>query len=183
MKHALITLAAIVSLSGCSTLQQLGADAALGVVQEVTDVLTGPDTDYKNYLSTCLKEYKSYLDDRKERGNTTRVALASPHKEIAFSAFVQFAVEGAKDTTPKCSVERKPGWMENTNIFDLALRAYQINRDGVYARKQLESNEKIGLRQISSQEASTRQLYNLITTLSGDKLELQRDARGATAPE
>lgn len=183
MKKSLLALAVVVSLSGCGSLQQLGGEAVVGVVQEVSDVLTGPDTDYKNYLSTCLKEYKAYLDDREDRSKTTRIALASPHKEIAFSAFVQHAVEGAQVRSPKCSVDRKPGWMENTNIFDIALRVYQINRDGVYARKQLESNEKIGLRQISASQESTRQLYNLITTLSGDKLELQRDARGATAPE
>lgn len=183
MKKSLLALAIAVSLAGCTSMQQLGADAALGVVQEVSDVLTGPDTDYKNYLSTCLKEYKAYLDDREDRSKTTRIALASPHKEIAFSAFVQHAVEGAQVRSPKCSVDRKPGWMENTNIFDIALRVYQINRDGVYARKQLESSEKIGLRQISASQESTRQLYNLITTLSGDKLELQRDARGEAAPE
>jgi hypothetical protein len=182
MKKSLIALAAV-SLTGCAGMQSLGADAVTGIVSEVTDVLTGPDTDYKNYLSTCLKEYKAYLDDREDRSKTTRIALASPHKEIAFSAFVQFAVEGAQYRAPKCSVERKPGWLENTSIFDVLLRVYQINRDGVYARKQLESNEKIGLRQISAQQDNTRQLYNLITTLSGDKLELQRDARGAAAPE
>jgi len=146
----------------------------------VTDVLTGPDSAYKNYLSTCLKEYKAYLDDREDRSKTTRIALASPHKEIAFSAFVQHAVEGAQMRSPKCSVERKPGWMENTNVFDLALRAYQINREAVYSRKKLESDEKIGIRQIASQEETTRQLYNLITTLSGDELKLRQDARGAT---
>jgi hypothetical protein len=183
MKHSLLAFAAAAALSGCAGMQSLGADAVTGIVSEVTDVLTGPDTDYKNYLSTCLKEYKAYLDDREDRSKTTRIALASPHKEIAFSAFVQHAVEGAQVRSPKCSVDRKPGWMENTNIFDIALRVYQINRDGVYARKQLESNEKIGLRQISAQQDNTRQLYNLITTLSGDKLELQRDARGASDPE
>ena len=179
MKKSLVALATALSLTGCSSLQQIGGEAAVGIVQEVTDALTGPDTDYKNYLSTCLKEYKAYLDDREDRSKTTRIALASPHKEIAFSAFVQHAVEGAQVRSPKCSVERKPGWLENTNIFDIALRVYQINRDGIYARKQLESSEKLGLRQIASQEAGTRQLYNLITTLSGDKLELQRDAREA----
>jgi hypothetical protein len=183
MKHSLLALAAAAALSGCAGMQSLGADAVTDIVSEVTDVLMGPDTDYKNYLSTCFKEYKAYLDDRKDRNETTRVALRSPHKEIAFSAFVQHAVEGAQFHVPKCSVERKPGWLENTSIFDILLRVYQINRDGVYARKQLESSEKLGLRQISAQQESTRQLYNLITTLSGDKLELQRDARGASAPE
>jgi len=183
MKHSLLALAAAAALSGCAGMQALGADAITGIVSEVTDVLTGPDTDYKNYLTTCLKEYKAYLDDREDRNATTRVALQSPHKEIAFSALLQFAVEGAQYRAPKCSVERKPGWLENTNIFDIALRVYQINRDGVYARKQLESNEKIGLRQIDATLQSQRVNNALLTTLSGDKLELQRDARGASAPE
>lgn len=183
MKHSLLAFAAAAALSGCAGVQSLGTDAALGIASEVADVLTGPDSDYKNYLATCLKEYKAYLDDREERNKTTRIALASPHKEIAFSAFVQHAVEGATVRSPKCSVDRKPGWMENTNIFDIALRVYQINRDGVYARKQLESNEKIGLRQINAQENATRQLYNLITTLSGDELNLRRDARGEDPAE
>lgn len=178
--HRLIAAGAVaLALAGCGSMQQLGAEAAVGIVEEVTSVLTGPDTDYKNYVATCLKEYKVWIDFQKERGETTRVALASPHKEIAFSAFVQFAVEGAKTAAPKCSVERKPGWMENTNIFDLALRAYEVNTTRTYARKKLESDERIGLRQIAAQQEGTRRLYDLIITLSGDKLELNKEANRA----
>lgn len=161
-----------VAMSGCGSIQQLGADAALGVVQEVTDVLTGPDSDYKNYLSTCLKEHTAWLKSQEERSTTTRTALASPHKEIAFSAFVQFAVEGARGSAvPKCSVERKPGWLENTNVFDIAFRVYQENRAGSRFNRQLDADKELAKARMDHERRMTRENNDLLTTLTGDKLE------------
>lgn len=182
MKKSLIVIAAAMSMASCGT-QQLATDTALGIAGEIKDVLTGPDSDYKNYLSACIREFKTALDAQEADRSAIKVGLASTHKEVAVGSLVLLATTSGKQVRPTCSVERKPGWLEGGSIWEILLRVYEINTNRTYARKKLESDEKIGLRQIASQENTQRQLYDLITTLSGDKLELQRDARGATPAE
>lgn len=179
MIRFLTPIALAVSLAGCGSMQQLGTDAALGIAGEIKDVLTGPDSDYKNYLSACIREFDAALKSQETRAETLKTGLGSTHKEVAFGSLLMIAVDSGRQVRPTCSVERKPGWMEGGNIWEIMLRVYEINTTRTYARKKLESDEKLGLRQIASQENSQRQLYDLITTLTGDKLELQRDARGA----
>lgn len=177
MKRFFLLTASALALTGCAGMQQLSTDAVKGVIEQVSDVLTGPDSDYKNYLATCLKEYTAYIKAKEEEGSALKVGLASTHKEIAFGSLLMIAVNSGRETAPRCSVERKKGWLESGNIFDVALRVYEENRRNVRARKQLESDEKRDLRRMDVDLERNRQLNDLLTTLSGDKLQLQNSTQ------
>jgi hypothetical protein len=183
MKHPLLALAAAAALSGCAGMQSLGTDAVVGLASEVTDVLTGPDTDYKNYLSACNKQVAAQAKAYEEESKALATAITSTNEKVQFGALILVAAKSSNGMKIGCSAERKKGWLEGGNLVDVALRIYEENRRNIRARKQLESDEKLGLRQIDATLQSQRVNNDLLTTLSGDKLELQRDARGASAPE
>jgi hypothetical protein len=168
-------------LSGCAGMSQLGTEAVVGLANEAADVLTGPDTDYKNYLSACNTQVRAQVKAMEEENKALATAMTSTNEKIQFGALILVAAKSNNGPKIGCSAERKKGWLEGGNLVDVALRIYEENRRNIRARKQLESDEKLGLRQIDAQLQSQRVNNDLLTTLSGDKLELQRDARGASS--
>ena len=185
MKHSLIALAAAASLAGCSSMP--ASEVTTAAIAGVTDMLTGPDTDYKNYLAYCAKEVAATKSMTESDNNTLKAGLDSKNEKIQFASLVLLAAKNNNSPRVKCGAERKRSFteiaFENTNILDLGLRLYEENRESQRFQKKLESDEKRDLARMAHDREMARRNNDLLTTLSGDKLELQRDARGASAPE
>jgi hypothetical protein len=171
--------AVALALTGCGT-QQLATEAVVGLASEAADLLTGPDTDYKNYLSACNKQVAAQVKAYEEESKALATAIASPNEKIQFGALILVAAKGGNGPRIGCSAERKKGWLEGGNVVDAALRLYEENRRNKRAEKQLESDEKRDLARMRHDQQMADRNNDLLTTLSGDKLELQRDARGAS---
>jgi len=183
MKRIILIIGAMLALSGCTTMP--GGETATAAVAAAADVLTGPDTDYKNYLSHCAKEVAAQKDVARADLEALKAGLEKGNEKIQFASLVLLAARTG--TSPKigCTVSRKKAFtellLENSNIIDAGIQLYRENRDQARFQKKLEADKELSTERMRHEREMARQNNDLLTTLSGDKLELQRDARGATS--
>ena len=117
----------------------------LGAV--VSDVLTGPDTDYKNYLTSCRAEINAQSDAVTADSKALETALTSGSEKTQYGATLIMAFKAGQGG-PKigCTQARKLGAVElmfgKADVVDKALRLYEINRDEKRFKAQMEFEEK-----------------------------------------
>jgi len=172
MKRFLILAALALGLTGCAGIP--GGEALTTGVAAVSDVLTGPDTDYKNYLTHCRAEVKAQADAAKAESEALQAGLSSGSKETQYGATLIMAFKAGQGG-PKigCTVARKKGAVElmlgESNILNLGVELYRENRAGARFQRQMEAdNERFRL---STNRATTeqRENNNLIRDLSGTR--------------
>lgn len=172
MKRFLILAALAIGLTGCAGIP--GGDAITAGAAAVSDVLTGPDTDYKNYLTHCRAEVKAQADAAKAESEALQAGLSSGSKETQYGATLIMAFKAGQGG-PKigCTVARKKGAVElmlgESNILNLGVELYRENRAGARFNRQMEAdNERFRL---STNRATTEQRENnsLIRDLAGTR--------------
>lgn len=172
MKRLLILAALAMGLTGCAGIP--GGDAITAGAAAVSDVLTGPDTDYKNYLTHCRAEVKAQADAAKAESEALQAGLSSGNKETQYGSTLIMAFKAGQGG-PKigCTVARKKGAVElmlgESNILNLGVELYRENRAGARFERQMEAdNERFRL---STNRATAEQRENnsLIRDLTGTR--------------
>ncbi|HAX23045.1 MAG TPA: hypothetical protein DCY64_22505 [Hydrogenophaga sp.] len=167
-----LLLAVALALSGCAGIP--GGEALTTGVAAVSDALTGPDTDYKNYLSHCRAEVKAQADAISADSKALEAALTAGNEKTQFGAILLLAVKAGQGG-PKigCTVARKKGAVElmlgESNILELGVDLYRENRAGARFKRQMEAdNERFRL---STNRATTeqRENNNLLRDLVGTR--------------
>ncbi len=194
MKRFFLILGAALALSGCGTIP--GGEAVTAAVAGVSDALTGPDTDYKNYLSHCRAEVKAQADAIEADSKALQAGLTSGNEKTQYGATLIMAFKAGQGG-PKigCTVARKKGAMElllgESDVLQLGVELYRENRAGARFNRQLEADKQMQRERLEHEREMNRQNNDLLTTLSGDKLELNKESnraaeaatRGATPTE
>jgi hypothetical protein len=185
MKRLILMFGAALALSGCSTMP--GGETATAAVAAAADVLTGPDTDYTNYLRHCGREVTAQREAAQAESKALEAGIGSQNEKIQFASLVLLAAKTGNSLKIGCSVSRKKGFtellLENSNIVDAGIQLYRENRDQARFQKKLEADKELALERMRHDRLMLERQNDLLTTLSGDKLELQRDARGASTAE
>lgn len=187
MKLKLGLMALVLSFTaGCSTIP--GSETIAATAAGVADVFAGPDTDYTNYLRACSKEVAAQKEATTSDNTALQSALTSKDEKVQLGGMLIMAFKAGQN--PKqigCSVERKKGFaellMRDGNILDFGFRVYQENRAGARFERQLQADKEITKMQLDAAERAREQQNDLLTTLSGDKRELQQDANAAKLDE
>lgn len=183
MKRTLYRLlaagAVALALTGCGTIP--GGETAAAAVAGVSDALTGPDTDYKNYLSHCRAEVKAQADAIEADSKALQAGLTSGNEKTQYGATLIMAFKAGQGG-PKigCTVSRKKGAMElllgESDVLQLGVELYRENRAGARFNRQLEADKQMQRERLNHDREMNRQNNELLTTLSGDKLELNKEA-------
>lgn len=194
MKRLFTIICAALALTGCGTIP--GGDAAAAAVASAADALTGPDTDYTNYLKHCRAEVTAQKDAIVADNEAMRAALTSGNEKTQYGATLIMAFKAGQGG-PKigCTVSRKKGAMElllgESDMLQLGVELYRENRAGARFNRQLEADKQMQRERLNHDREMNRQNNELLTTLSGDKLELNKESnraaeaatRGATPAE
>ncbi len=163
-----------VAMSGCAAIP--GSEAIAAGVAVVSDVLTGPDTDYKNYLAHCRAEVKAKADAAAADSAALQTALSSGNEKTQYGATLIMAFKAGQGG-PKiaCTAERKKGGLElvlqDNALLELGKDLYLDNRAEKRFKAQLEADKDLSKARMDHENRMTQQNNDLLTTLSGDKLE------------
>ena len=134
-----------VAMAGCAGIP--GGEALTAGVAAVSDAFTGPDTDYRNYLTHCRAEVKAKADAAEAESLALQTALSSGNDKTQYGATLIMAFKAGQGG-PKinCTAERKKGNMElllgESDLLQLGMDAYRENRAGERFKKQLEFDAK-----------------------------------------
>jgi hypothetical protein len=174
MKRLLSAALLTLSLTGCGTLT--GADAIATTVAAASDVLTGPDSDYKNYLTHCRAEVNAQRDAIKADTEALKAALSDGNEKTQYGATLIMAFKAGQGG-PKigCTAARKKGAVElllgESDLLRLGVDLYRENRAGARFNRQLEADKEMTRERLSHDREMADRQNDLLTTLSGDKLE------------
>jgi hypothetical protein len=163
-----------VVMSGCAGIP--GADAVAAGAAVVSDVLTGPDTDYKNYLSHCRAEVKAKADAATADSLALQTALSSGNEKTQYGATLIMAFRaGQGGPRIACTAERKKGGLElvlqDNALLELGKDVYFENRAEKRFSRQLDADKELAKARMDHERRMTRENNDLLTTLTGDKLE------------
>lgn len=177
MKRFLAFLLAA-ALTGCASIPGGTELAAVGTA--AVDALTGPDTDYKNYLTHCRAEVRAQQAAIEADSKALQAGLTSSDEKIQFGSLILLAAKtGMAGPRVGCTVERKRGFTElllqNSNILDFGLRLYEVNRADKRFSRQLDADKEMSRDRMDFQRDMEDRRNRLITTLTGDELELTRN--------
>lgn len=177
MKRLIITILAALSLAACSTIP--GGTEVAAVASSAVDALTGPDTDYKNYLSHCRAEVKAQADAIKAENDALAAGLSSGSEKTQYGATLIMAFKAGQGG-PKigCTVARKKSISElllgESDLLRIGVDLYRENRANQRFQKQLEADKELATARMKHEREMTRQNNDLLTTLTGDKLEIKK---------
>lgn len=180
MKRILIILAAALSLTACSTVP--GGTEVAAVASSAVDAITGPDTDYTNYLKHCQKEVAAQKDAIAADSQALQAALSGDNEKIQFGALVLLAAKSGQGG-PKigCTVARKKSITElllgESDLLNLGYNIYRDRQERKIMVRQIESNERLAEQRMEHERLLTQQNNDLLTTLTGDKLQLQQSSQ------
>lgn len=168
----LIAIIFAAALTGCAGIP--GGDALTAGVAAVSDAFTGPDTDYRNYLTHCRAEVKAKADAAEAESQALQTALASGNDKTQYGATLIMAFKAGQGG-PKinCTAERKKGNMElllgESDLLNLGVDLYRENRAGARFNRQMEADKERF--RISSQQSTDMQRENnsLIRDLAGTR--------------
>lgn len=174
MKRIFLLIACALALTGCAGIP--GGEALTTGVAAVSDALTGPDTDYKNYLTSCRAEVKAQADAYEADSKALQAGLTSGNEKTQYGATLIMAFKAGQGG-PKigCTTVRKKGNMElllggdENGLVGLGKFLYSENRQASRFERQLEAdNERIRL---STNRATTeqRENNNLLRDLVGTR--------------
>lgn len=182
MKRFFLLIACALALTGCAGIP--GGEAVTAAAAVASDVLTGPDTDYKNYLSHCRAEVKAQADAATADSKALEAGLSSGNEKTQYGATLIMAFKAGQGG-PKigCTVSRKKGTAElllgESDLLSLGVELYRENRAGARFQRQMDADtERFRL---TTQRATTEQRENnsLLRDLVGtrnDPAELDRAA-------
>lgn len=134
-----------VAMVGCAGIP--GGEALTAGVAAVSDALTGPDTDYKNYLAHCRAEVKAKADAAEADSLALQTALSSGNDKTQYGATLIMAFKAGQGG-PKitCTAERKKGAMElvfqDNALLEFGKDIYLDNRAEKRFNRQLDFDEK-----------------------------------------
>lgn len=180
MKRFFLLIAAALALTGCAGIP--GVEALTTVAAAATDAFTGPDTDYTNYLKHCRTEVGAQKDALVADSKALEAALTAGNEKTQFGAILLLAVKAGQGG-PKigCTVARKKGAVElmlgESNILDLGVELYRENRAGARFNRQLEADKTLARERMAHERGMTDRQTDLLTTLTGDKLQLQNSTQ------
>jgi hypothetical protein len=177
MKRLLSILSVALALTGCAGIP--GSEAVATTVAAATDVLTGPDTDYKNYLTHCRAEVNAQRDAIKSDNEALTAALSKGNDKTQYGATLIMAFKaGQGGQKIGCSVARKKGAVElllgESDLLRLGVDLYRENRAGARFARQLEADKELTRERLAHDREMADRQNDLLTTLSGDKLEYFR---------
>lgn len=180
MKRLLIIITAVLALAGCSTVP--GGQEMAGVAASAVDALTGPDTDYKNYLTHCRAEVKAQADALEADSKALQAGLTSGNEKTQYGATLIMAFKaGQGGPRIGCTAQRKKGLaelaFEKSDLLDLGFRVYDRNRESKERQKDRETAKELSEKRMEHERDMNRQNNDLLTTLTGDKLRLQDSAQ------
>lgn len=197
MKRLLSILLIALALTGCSTIP--GGQEVTALAATAADVLTGPDTDYKNYLTSCRAEVKAQADMVKAENEALAEGLRSGDEKIQFGAMILLAAKsGMNGPRIGCSVERKRGFTElvfqNSNVLSLGVELYRENRAGARFNRQLEANKEMARDRQDFELGLEDRRNSLLTNLTGTRPDpaaldranadrIRAEAERGTAPD
>lgn len=178
MKRIIAIFAVALTLTGCASIPGGSELAAVGTA--AVDALTGPDSDYKNYLSSCRAELKAQQEYNAAHNAALAEGIRSPNEKIQFGAMILLAAtSGQKGPHVGCSMERKRGFAElllqNNSMLDFGLRLYEVNRAEKRFSRQLDADKEMNKDRMDFQRDMEDRRNRLITTLTGDELELMKE--------
>lgn len=176
MKRTLFRLfaagAAALALAGCGAIP--GGEAVATAVAATTDVLTGPDTDYKNYLAHCRAEVKAQSDAVQADSKALEAALTSGNEKTQYGATLVMAFKAGQGG-PKigCTASRKKGALElmlgEGELLEFGKDIYFENRAEKRFREQM-AFEKERLRLTLDHDRRTQREQNdLIRDIGGTR--------------
>lgn len=186
MKRIITTLLTLVAMAlamtGCAGIP--GGDTAAAAVAATADALTGPDTDYKNYLSSCRSEVKAQSDAAQAEMDALGKALSGGSEKTQYGATLIMAFKaGQGGPRIGCTAQRKKGAVElllgESDLLELGVELYRENRAGARFNRQLEADKQMHRERLSHERDMKRQENDLLTTLSGDRLELNKESNRA----
>lgn len=159
-------------LAGCAGIP--GGEALTAGVAAVSDAFTGPDTDYRNYLTHCRAEVKAKAEAAEAESQALQAALSSGNERTQYGATLIMAFKAGQGG-PKinCTAERKKGNMElllgESDLLNLGVDLYRENRAGARFNRQMEADKERF--RISSQQSTDMQRENnsLIRDLAGTR--------------
>ena len=170
MKRILAAAVLAFSLGGCAAIP--GSEAVTAAVAVASDVLTGPDTDYKNYLSHCRAEVKAQADAITADSKALEAALTNGNEKTQFGATLIMAFKaGQGGPRIGCSAQRKKGTAElllgESDLIDVGLRLYEINRSEKRFNRQLDANERSEARRLGHERDMEQGRGDLLRDLAG----------------
>lgn len=178
--HRLIAAGAMaLALTGCGTIP--GGETATAAVAAAADVFTGPDTDYTNYLKHCKAEVGAQKDAIVADSQAMQAALTSGNEKTQYGATLIMAFKAGQGG-PKigCTVSRKKGAMElllgESDLLNFGKDLYFESRETSRFNRKLEADKQMQRERLNHEREMNRQNNELLTTLSGDKLELNKEA-------
>jgi hypothetical protein len=182
MKRILAAAALAFSLGGCSAIP--GSEAVTAAVAVASDVLTGPDTDYKNYLSHCRAEVKAQAEAIQADADALKAGLNSGNEKIQFGSLVLLAAKaGQGGPRIGCSAQRKKGTAElllgESDLIDVGMRLYELNRAEKRFNRQLDANERSEARRLGHERDMEQGRGDLLRDLAGT----YEDRKPAETPE
>lgn len=182
MKKSLSILAAVAALSGCASIP--GSETALAAGAGIVDALTGPSTDYKNYLTACRAEVKAKAAAYEARSKAQETALTQGNEKTQYGVTLIMAFEaGAGGPKLGCSLARNPGAMEllldDNALLNFAGELYLDNRAEKRFERQLDFDAKALKTNTDAARDARRDNNKFITDLVGT--QASRDAAAAAA--
>ena len=165
------------ALTACSSIPGGTELAAVGTA--AVDALTGPDTDYKNYLASCRAQMKAQSDAIEADSKALQAGLTSGDEKTQYGATLIMAFKaGQGGPRIGCSLDRRPGFTElllkNNSLLDAGLRLYEVNRADHRFKRQLDADKEMSRDRMDFQRDMEDRRNRLITTLTGDELELRQ---------
>lgn len=181
VKRISVVFAAVLALSGCASIPGGQEIAALGT--SAVDALTGPDTDYKNYLASCRAQMRSQMEAVEAESKLLQAGLSSKDAETRYGTTLILAFKaGQGGTRIGCSLDRRPGFTElllkNNSILDAGIQLYGINRADKRFQRQLDANKEMARDRMEFELGLEDRRNDLLTTITGDKLQLRESEQG-----
>lgn len=180
MKRLIAIIGCVLALAGCGTMP--GGPELAAVAGSAVDALTGPDTDYKNYLTYCRQEVNAQKAAIEADSKALEAGLNNGNEKIQFGSLILLAAKsGQGGPRIGCTAQRKKGIaelaFENSDLLDFGFRVYQENRDSKRFQKRLDADRELASERMKHEQVMNRQNNDLLTTLTGDKLLLQNSAQ------
>lgn len=173
----IIAIIAVAALTGCSTIPGGTELAAVGTA--AVDALTGPDTDYKNYLTSCRAQIKAQIDAIEADSKTLQAGITSSDEKTRYGATLTMAFKaGQGGPRIGCSLERNPRLTElllkDGSALEFGYRMYRDHKQDGQFKRQLAADERMNRENRDFQRDMEDRRNRLITTLTGDEKELRQ---------
>lgn len=172
----IIEIIAVAALTGCASIPGGTELAAVGTA--AVDALTGPDTDYKNYLTSCRAQIKAQGDAIEADSKALEAGLTKGNEKTQYGAMLVMAFKaGQGGPRIGCSIERNPRLTElllkDGSALEFGYRMYRDHKQDGQFKKQLAADERMNRDRMDFQRDMEDRRNRLITTITGDEYQLR----------